>query len=98
MQMGEKNDFDWALVSCAAAARLEGRTLRGVRVTLGCVASVPWQVAEANALLEGRELNEANAHAAAEVLLRGAEPREQNGYKVPLAKALVTRALLKLGA
>lgn len=98
VQMGEKNEFDWALVSCAAAGHVEGGRLRGVRVALGCVAAMPWQVAEANALLEGQELNEANATAAAEVLLRGAEPREHNGYKVPLAKALVKRALMKLAA
>ena len=98
VQMGEKNDFDWALVSCAAAGRLEGGRLHGVRLALGCVAAMPWQVQEANAALEGREPTEANAIAAAERLLRGAEPVEHNGYKIPLAKALVKRAILKLAA
>lgn len=96
VQMGEKNDFDWALVSCAAAGRLEGGKLRGARLALGCVAAVPWQVKEANAFLEGREPSEQNAAAAAELMLKGAEPVEHNGYKVPLAKALMKRAILKL--
>ncbi|ACB75804.1 FAD binding domain-containing protein [Opitutus terrae] len=96
VQMGEKNDFDWALVSCAAAGRLDGGKLRGVRIALGCVAPVPWQVEAANAALEGQEPTEANALAAAELLLKDAEPLEHNGYKVPLAKALVKRAILKL--
>lgn len=98
VQMGEKSAFDWALVSCAAAGRLEAGKLRGVRLALGCVAPVPWQVDAANALLEGREPTEANATAAAELLLKDAEPAEHNGYKVPLAKTLVKRAVLKLGA
>lgn len=98
VQMGEKNDFDWALVSCAAAGRLEAGKLRGVRLALGCVAPVPWQVEAANASLEGKEPTEANALAAAELLLKDAESAEHNGYKVPLAKALVKRAILKLVA
>ncbi len=98
VQMGEKNDFDWALVSCAAAARVEGGRLHNVRLALGCVAPVPWQVKEANAFLEGKMPDEATAAAAAELLLRGAEPRAHNGYKVPLAKALVRRTLPKLVA
>ncbi len=97
LQMGEKSGFDWALVSCAVAGRIEGGVLRGVRIALGCVAPVPWQVAAANAFLEGKELNDANASAAAELMLKGAEPREHNGFKVPLAKTLVRRALAGLG-
>ena len=98
VKVAEKNDFDWALVSCAAAGRVEGGKLRGVRVVLGCVAAGPWQMAEANAFLEGRAPTEETAAGAAEILLRDAEPREQNGYKIPLAKALVKRALAAIAA
>lgn len=97
LQMGERSGFDWALVSCAVAGRIDGGVVRGVRIALGCVAPVPWQVAAANAFLEGKALNEANATAAAELMLKGSEPREHNGYKVPLAKALVRRGLMALG-
>jgi xanthine dehydrogenase YagS FAD-binding subunit len=96
VQVGEKSEFDWALVSCAAAGRVDGGVLRGVRLALGCVAPVPWQVDAANAFLEGKAPTEENATAAAELMLKGAEPREHNGYKLPLAKALVKRAILKL--
>ncbi len=97
LQMGERSGFDWALVSCAVAGRIDGGVWRGGRIALGCVAPVPWQVAAANAFLEGKAVNEANAAAAAELMLKGAEPRAHNGYKVPLAKALVRRALMGLG-
>ena len=98
VQMGEKSEFDWALVSCAAAGRLENGRWRGVRLAVGCVAPVPWQVDEANAFLEGKEATEENANAAAELLLAKAEPRAHNGFKVPLAKTLVKRALGRLAA
>ncbi len=98
LQLAEKSEFDWALVSCAAAGRLEGGRLRGARVALGCVAAVPWQVAEANAFLEGRELNDATATQAAELLLQEATAREHNAYKVPLAKTIIRRTLAKLTA
>lgn len=96
LQMAEKSAFDWALVSCAAAGRVDGGRWRGVRIALGAVASVPWQVTAANDFLEGKEPTDANAATAADLMLRAAEPLEHNGYKVPVAKALVRRALAKL--
>ncbi|MBI5767737.1 MAG: FAD binding domain-containing protein [Verrucomicrobia bacterium] len=96
VRIAEKNEFDWALVSCVAAGRIEGGKLRGVRVALGSVAPIPWQVKEANAALEGREPTAENAAKAAERLLKDAEPREQIGYKIPIAQALVKRAVTAL--
>ncbi len=33
--MSEKSDFDWALVSCAVAGKIEGGKISGVRIVLG---------------------------------------------------------------
>lgn len=96
LQIAEKHDFDWALVSCAVAATVDGNTLRGPRVVLGCVAPIPWQVARANAYLEGKLPDDASAATAADLLLKEATARAHNAYKLPLAKALVRRALAKL--
>jgi xanthine dehydrogenase YagS FAD-binding subunit len=95
-QVSEKREFDWALVSCAASARSDGGKARDVRVALGGVAPIPWQAKEANAFLEGKELNEANATTAAELLLKGATAREHNGFKVPIVQALIRRTLARL--
>jgi xanthine dehydrogenase YagS FAD-binding subunit len=97
-QISEKSDFDWALVSCAVAAKVDGRRLSSARVVLGAIAPGPFMREEVNALLEGRELDEALAREAADRLLADAEPREHNAYKVPMAKALVRRSLLALVA
>jgi xanthine dehydrogenase YagS FAD-binding subunit len=98
LQSSEKSAFDWALVSCAASARVDGLVLRGVRIVLGAVAPVPWRVAEAEKLLEGRRLSDALATQAADRILRDAMPRAGNAYKVPLAHALIRRALVRVVA
>jgi xanthine dehydrogenase YagS FAD-binding subunit len=96
LQVSEKAAFDWALVSCAAAARVDGRKLSRVRVVLGAVSPVPHQVAAAHELLEGKELDDGLATRAADVILRDAELFAHNGYKVPIAHALVRRTLKQL--
>ena len=97
-QISEKATFDWALVSCAAAGRISNGQISRGRVALGVVAPVPYQVPEANEMLEGHPLDEALAARVADRLLRGAVPFADNGYKVPLARALVQRTLLALRA
>jgi xanthine dehydrogenase YagS FAD-binding subunit len=96
LQVSEKAVFDWALVSCAAAAAVDGVTLRGARIVLGAVANVPYQVQAANELLEGKPLDAALADRAASLLLEKATPHSGNGYKIPIARTLIRRALLQL--
>jgi xanthine dehydrogenase YagS FAD-binding subunit len=98
MQLAEKGEFDWALVSCAVAANMVAGTLRSVRIVLGAVAPIPWQVDEANAFLEGKTVTTETAERAADLLLRDARPFGDNAYKLPIAKALVRRTLMKLVA
>src|SRR5882724_9881198 len=67
MQISEKASFDWALVSCGAAAKVDGKKLSKVRVVLGAVAPVPYQVQAAHEFLEGKELDDKVATHAAEI-------------------------------
>ena len=96
IQVSEKASFDWALVSCAAAAKVDGRKLSAVRVILGAVAPIPYQVPAAHELLEGKEFDDDLAVRAADLILKGAEPLTHNGYKVPIAHALIRRTLKQL--
>ncbi len=89
----EKDSYDWALASAAVVATLEGGTVRAARVVLGGVAPVPWRAQEAEKALAGQALNEATLARAAEAALTGAKPMTKNAYKVPLAQAVVRRAL-----
>jgi xanthine dehydrogenase YagS FAD-binding subunit len=96
LQASDKHTFDWALVSCAAAASVVGGKLSQPRVALGSISPVPHQVEAANQFLDGRTLDDDTASQAADMILAGAKPLEFNGYKVPMAHALIRRALLKL--
>ena len=96
LQASDKHAFDWALVNCAAAANVLDGRLSQPRVALGCISPVPHQVQAANDFLDGKTLDDATASQAADLILKGAQPHEHNGYKVPLAHALIRRTLLKL--
>ena len=98
LQMSAKSEFDWALVSCAAAGRLEAGKLRKVRVVMGAIANVPHQVEAANRFLEGKALDESSADKAADILLEKPHLFSDNGYKLPIARALIRRTLLQLKA
>ncbi len=96
LQVSEKHAFDWALVSCAAAAQVENGRLRQARIALGCVSPVPHQVTAANQFLEGKSLDNDTLDRVADLLLAGAQPHEHNAYKIPMARALIRRTLLQL--
>jgi xanthine dehydrogenase YagS FAD-binding subunit len=95
-QVSEKHAFDWALVSCAAAAEVVAGKLKSPRVALGSISPVPHQVAAANEFLDGKVLDEAVAAHAADMILQSAKPLPMNAYKVPMAQVLIRRTLLKL--
>jgi xanthine dehydrogenase YagS FAD-binding subunit len=98
LQISEKSAFDWALVSCSAAARVDGGKLSNARVVLGAISNVPHQVEAANKLLEGKPVDEALANNAADLILQDAHAFSGNGYKLPMARTLIRRALLAVSA
>jgi xanthine dehydrogenase YagS FAD-binding subunit len=94
----DRKAWTFAVVSVAAAARVREGKLRDTRIVLGGVAPVPWRVALAEREVDGRPYSDEVAARAADVLLAGAEPLKDNGYKIPLARELVRRALARLAA
>lgn len=98
IQMSEKAVFDWALVSCAAAATVDGGKLSDVSIFLGQVSNVPYQAKAANDFLEGKTVDDATAAKAADLILEKAHVQAHNGYKVPIVRALVHRTLAQLTA
>jgi xanthine dehydrogenase YagS FAD-binding subunit len=93
----ERNSLDFAMAAAAAAVDLgPDGTVRQARLVLGGVAPIPWRVPNAEASLVGKKLDDDTIRVASEIALDGAKPLEHNGYKVPLTKALVRRALAGL--
>jgi xanthine dehydrogenase YagS FAD-binding subunit len=92
----ERRSFAFALVSIAAVLELDGDAVADVRIALGGVAHTPWRATRAEAALLGAPVTEASAARAAEVELEQAQPLRDNGYKVEIARNLITRTLLEL--
>ena len=94
LQVSEKGDFDWALVSCAAAGRNSEDEIADVSVFLGAVAPIPYRVE--SPLLESSKLSREAIESIAGSIASKATPLAHNGYKVPIAQALVRRALTRI--
>jgi xanthine dehydrogenase YagS FAD-binding subunit len=92
----ERASFAFALVSVAAALRVEDGVVRDVRLALGGVAHKPWRALAAEQALRGGPAAEAAFAAAAAAELDAATPLRDNSFKVPLARNLVVRTLLGL--
>ena len=58
------------------------------------VAPIPWRSKAAEQAITGKEISMDTAGAAGEASVEGAKPLSMNGYKVPLTKTVVKRALL----
>jgi xanthine dehydrogenase YagS FAD-binding subunit len=98
LQVSEKSAFDWALVSCAAAAKVDGGKVSQARIVLGAIANVPHQVQAANEMLEGKSLDDALANQVADAIIAKAQALSQNGYKIQIARTLIRRSLAQLKA
>ncbi len=94
LKFREKESMDFALSAVAVALRMDGKAVADARIVLGGVAPIPWRVPRAEAALKGQPVTEATLRRVADLALDGATPLEKNGFKVPLTKTLVRRAIL----
>ncbi|MGE0552896.1 MAG: xanthine dehydrogenase family protein subunit M [Gemmatimonadales bacterium] len=97
LKVRDRASFDFALVSCAATASLEGGVIRSLGVALGGVASGPWRCRALEDRLRGRLPGPRDVRDAVAAELAAAAPLEDNRFKVELAARLIVRALDRLG-
>jgi xanthine dehydrogenase YagS FAD-binding subunit len=93
LKVRDRTSYAFAVVSAAAALRLEDDTIMEARLALGGVAPKPWRAREAEAILAGARTDAALFHRAAEAALADAKPSGDNGFKIELARRTVVRAL-----
>jgi xanthine dehydrogenase YagS FAD-binding subunit len=89
----DRKIWAFALIGVAAIVRVEEGRIVEARIALGGVAPVPLRAESAERLLTGAEVSDEIVARAADAALEGAQPLAHNGYKIPLAKALVRDAL-----
>lgn len=94
----DREAWTHAVVSAAVSLRIEQGVCKAARVVLGGVAPIPWPLPDVEAMLAGKQVNEAVATEAGALAVADARPLARNRYKVPLTSATVKRAILQAAA
>jgi xanthine dehydrogenase YagS FAD-binding subunit len=93
VKVRDRASYAFALVSVAAALRMNGGTIEEGRVALGGVAHKPWRDRAAESALAGQPASRQTFEGVADLLLRGARDFGFNAFKLPLAKRAIVRGL-----
>ncbi len=93
LKVRERTSYAFAVVSAAAALRIEDGAIAEARIALGGVALKPWRARTAEAVLVGSRPDGAAFRRAAEAALVDAKPSGDNEFKIELARRIVMRAL-----
>lgn len=92
-KVADRNAWDFALASVAAAFRMSGATVEDARIVCGAVQCVPRRMRAVERSVRGNQRTDEVAAAAGALAVRGAEPLAYNHFKVPLVDNLVKRAV-----
>lgn len=98
LKLRDRLSYAFALVSVAAALRLDGSQIAAARIALGGVAHKPWRSVEAERQLIGATPGADVFSRCAETLLAGARGFGHNDFKIELARRAIVRALLQAAA
>jgi len=93
LKFRDRQSYEFALVSVAAAVELRDGRVADVRLALGGVATKPWRARRAEAALIGGPATAGHFAAAAASEFEGADTRPANAFKVALARSAIVRGL-----
>ncbi len=94
----DRSVWDFALVNVAAAVVTSGNSIERIRLVVNGVAAHPVRLTAVEAAVQGKPRNAETAELAGQLAVRGAQPLQYNGYKVPLMRNLVKRAIRGVAA
>ncbi len=89
----ERQVWDFPLVNIAATLKVANGTIQGSRIVVNAVAAHPIRLTSVEDAVAGKPRNEETASMAGELAVQGARPLAHNGYKIPLMRNLVKRAI-----
>ncbi len=94
LKVRDRQSYEFALVSAAAAVAADSGRVRSARLALGGVAHKPWRLAAAEMALRGVALSDVGTlQGAIAASFTNARPLGCNGFKVELAQRVAVRAL-----
>jgi xanthine dehydrogenase YagS FAD-binding subunit len=93
LKFRDRQSYEFALVSVAAALEVRDGAVAAVRLALGGVGTKPWRARRAESMLLGAPATREEFARAAAAELEGARTRRDNAFKVQLAQRAIVRAL-----
>jgi xanthine dehydrogenase YagS FAD-binding subunit len=93
LKFRDRQSYEFALVSVAAALDVRDGEVAAVRLALGGVGTKPWRARRAEEELSGAPATAERFTDAARAELAPADVREHNAFKVELAERAIVRAL-----
>ena len=95
-KVADRNVWDFALVSVAMAARLDGGAIGSVSMVCGGVQCTPRRLTDVESLIQGETPGEELETLVKRVASRGAKALNYNHFKIPLMENLASRAVRSL--
>ena len=89
----DRNVWDFPLLNVAAAAKRSGGKIDDLRMVVNAAAATPLRLRAVETAVIGQPHNEQTAEMAGQLAIQGAAPLNHNGYKIPLMRNLVKRAI-----
>ena len=93
----DRQVWDFPLVNVASAIKPNGANIGEIRLVVNAVAARPRRLRNVEAAVVGKPRNEETAKLAGDMAVEGAQVLKHNGYKVPLMRNLVKRAIRGAG-
>jgi xanthine dehydrogenase YagS FAD-binding subunit len=94
LKVRDRESFEFALVSVAAALATDGQRIRSVRLALGGVAHKPWRLTASEIALRGVLMDDVHRiRSAIATSFVDARPLAHNAFKIELAQRAALRAL-----
>ena len=89
----DRNVWDFPLMNVASAMKLSGANIENVRIAVNAVSPKPMRLKAVEDAVRGKPANAETGEMAGKLAVQGAVPLQFNGYKIPLMRNLVKRAI-----
>jgi xanthine dehydrogenase YagS FAD-binding subunit len=89
----DRQVWDFPLMNVASAMVVNGGNIEKIRIVVNAAAATPLRLTDVENAVRGQPRSVATGEMAGKLAIVGAEPLRYNGYKVPLMRNLVKRAI-----
>jgi len=89
----DRQVWDFPLMNVASAMVVNGGNIEKIRIVINAAAATPLRLTAVEDAVRGQPRSVATGEMAGKLAIVGAEPLRYNGYKVPLMRNLVKRAI-----